>query len=154
MTCQPPPRIEPDIWGYGAAALSGLHIFAGISRKTGRTAHLVEMAESGDVIVCASQTLARHVEHRLRQAGKTGVGAIGRPPEQIETLLGEEPRGRLLFHHDFVREFIEDRIRRASAELGTVASCCSRSARQPEVTNAAVSAGLMLEDWREKWPAV
>lgn len=152
MTDRIVPRQVADPWGFAAAALSGLHMFDVLGRSTGRTTMLVDMAGPSDTIVCASRTYGRHVERLLRQAGKDRTRVVVVPPERAFELMHREDlkgrRGRLLFEHDFVRELVENAIRRVSGDLDTMAKALSNPrADWPMPTGNAHRAEMALEEW-------
>jgi hypothetical protein len=107
-----------DEYGFSAAMAAGLHLFDLAGRRSGRTTRMIERAQDGDLIVCATECERRRLQRLLRDAGKPGVRVIHvGEGESPVSRLGGRRQGRAFFDHEWTRRHFVAALRNAESDL-------------------------------------
>lgn len=96
------------------AALTG---YVAGSRQTGRTTRMLEVCNSGDVVICSNDRHADYIRTRAKQLGKSVVVVVMdtslRNPEKVYRHRPE----KIHFDHSWYEEYYENMIQGAAKEL-------------------------------------
>lgn len=126
----------PMDFGVGANLETALMLFENMSRKTGRTTALVEMARPGDMIIVPDSRTARIYENACRDAEKDCKIGWG-SKDQITIVavdlkkmglnsVAPNQHGRVLFDHDFTLAIYRDAIKDAGKFLTRMEEALSK----------------------------
>jgi hypothetical protein len=134
-------------FGVTAAMKLALRTFEFHSRKTGRTTTLIEAAREGDIIITSSQQHKRVIEGALREKESESLATTGRRPAEKVSVFVVDPKrdiralpnvipakaitGRILYDHEFIREYWEARFDDIGSDLTEVAERMGRETPPP-----------------------
>lgn len=119
---------KSDVYGFSAAAQSGLQLFEIASRQSGRTARLIERVGQYDQIIVPNSQMADEIRRRLRLAGKQTVKVIMVPPNTNPLAhVGTAPLGRTFFEHEWIRCRIAQAIAGAADDIDAMQAAMSKT---------------------------
>lgn len=133
-----------DEYGYGEVAKVAIQLFEQSARQSGRTMRMIERVSDGDRIVVTTDQERRHIEVRLREAGKTKVRVIVWSNDGFSDAFRGQPEGRTFFDHTWVHQHFLRCLKNAETDLEHLQR--ETSASWPEKLEVDKSAARFV-DW-------
>jgi len=105
-------------YGVGAALRAAFEMFTVTSRSTGRTEHLIDNLQEGDIVICSTAGAAGDIERRAKERGIAVRATVCKPDTRsvAQTLVGRHER--VCFDHGWVEQYFLRCIDEARRELG------------------------------------
>ncbi|MDP1628819.1 hypothetical protein [Parvibaculum sp.] len=119
-----------DIYGIGIQIRTLVTTWQNYSRRTGRTAQLVDAARDGDRVICHKPSEAVELERRFRLAGKTVQVCLCDTAENPLAKFGTA-RGRTWFDHGWIETFYGNRLTEAARDIAYLEEAMSK--RHPAI---------------------
>lgn len=119
-----------DIYGIGPAVTSAVEIYFSASRRTGRTALLIEQIKNGDLVLFATPTEAARIQRECHSRGikASCVVLSGRDPHEAFYEAMRRAPQRVLLDHGWVEEWYRQALRSARDELMSMSKEAQRLA--------------------------
>lgn len=115
-----------DDYGIGAASLAGLSVYSDACRQSGRTTRMAASLKGGEVVVCATNDEARHLNNHLREKHSNLPAVTIVSAKSISDMLSNPPstasRPTFVFTEQFIERAYRQAIHRCAddfKELGT-----------------------------------
>lgn len=119
-------------YGIGGAVRMGRLVFSQASRRSGRTARMIERARPGDIIVVGEEAERRRIERILKDEKKPDVRVIVLSPNRHPMdWHGTNPRGAMIFDHSWIEGWWDGKIEGIRAELEMIEQAMSKRPPPP-----------------------